>query len=84
MEEHPAPDSQPGPVHPPRPFLKRKTAKIVVQEKLAQPLKPEGKSRIDCWQKDKDTNIVYGNKKKLRKSLLKRKPEEEDPYSNMG
>lgn len=37
-------------------------------------MKPQGKSRIDCWHKDKDTNtVIYGNKeKKSRKSLLKK------------
>ena len=87
MEEYPPADGQQAPVHPPRPFLKRKTAKIVVQEKLVQPIKPKGKSKIDCWHKDSDTNVIYGNKvkKNNRRSLLKKKqPDEIDPYQNMG
>ena len=45
----------------PKPFLKRKTKAVVVAKEPAK--KPEGKSRIDCWHRDKDTNtIIYGNK----------------------
>lgn len=46
---------------PPKPFLKRKTKPVVVPKE--QQKKPAGKSRIDCWHRDKDTNtIIYGNK----------------------
>jgi hypothetical protein len=58
-----------------KPFLKRKTKAVVVVKK-EEAKKPEGKSRIDCWHRDKDTNtIIYGNNNPPplmpRKSLLK-------------
>lgn len=63
-----------SPNAPPRPFLKRKSKAVVVtkKEELKQ---PEGKSRIDCWHRDKDTNVlIYGNRavKAPRKNLMKK------------
>jgi hypothetical protein len=54
--------------------LKRKTKAVVVPKE--QQKKPAGKSRIDCWHRDKDTNtIIYGNKMpEPVKSLLKPNP----------
>ena len=64
---------------PARPFLKRKT-KAVKIDKSQTKIKPQGKSKIDCWQKGGDppgTTYIVGGKTKVsgkphRQSLLKR------------
>ena len=71
------PDEQDDPTKKkvsPRPFLKRKTKAVVVKA-VPKEEKPQGKSRIDCWHRDKDTNVlIYGNREpKSRKSLMKSK-----------
>jgi hypothetical protein len=64
---------------PARPFLKRKT-KAVKIDKAQTKIKPQGKSKIDCWQKggeQPNTTYIVGGKTKTgskphRQSLLKR------------
>lgn len=68
---------------PPRPFLRRKTKAVKVER--SQQYKPLGKSRIDCWQRDRDEN--KRGKKKQRQSLLKKNQESatkrlDQPYQN--
>ena len=60
----------------PKPYLKRKTKAVLVQD-LKKQQKEEAKApvtgRIDCWHRDKDTNVViYGNKTK--KNLMQKSP----------
>lgn len=58
----------------PKPYLKRRTKAVQVPKEEAK--KPTGKARIDCWHRDKDTNVlIYGNRPQpapARRSLLKR------------
>ena len=89
-EEKPFPGEQPpteleegedapkDPNVPARPFLKRKT-KAVKIDKSQTKYKPQGKSKIDCWQKGDTSGTTYivGGKttkgsKPHRQSLLKR------------
>ena len=53
-----------------------KDQKKEVKEKSVD---PKGKSRIDCWHRDKDANVViYGNRQQpgqMKKSLAKAKPQ---------
>lgn len=58
----------------PKPYLKRRTKAVLVPKEEVK--KPTGKARIDCWHRDKDTNVlIYGNRPSpgpARRSLLKR------------
>ena len=64
---------------PARPFLKRKTQAVKLGKSQTK-YKPQGKSKIDCWQKESTTgNATYivggkhlGKPKQHRQSLLKR------------
>lgn len=69
-------DTQPKKHGAPKPYLKRKTKAVLVQD-LKKQQKEESKApatgRIDCWHRDKDTNVViYGNKTK--KNLMQKSP----------
>ena len=59
----------------PKPFLKRKSKAVKVEPAQDKKEVINGKSRIDCWHRDKETNVmIYGNKQKSKKSLLKKSP----------
>lgn len=85
--EYPDPSKPPLNI-PAKPFLKRKTVTV---KNSNQTYKPQGKSKIDCWQNPgSDRNqIIIGGKgqKRQRQSLLKRNQQsakksryDENPY----
>ena len=71
-EELPPNESGTAPTVAPRPYLKRKANKVVI-EKTRKKEKVESKARTDCWQRSKnkkeEVTVVYGNKAEVKEEL---------------
>ena len=67
--------------------MKRKSKAVLVKDQKKENADTKGKPRIDCWHRDKDTNVViYGNRQQpgqRKKSLTKAKPQLRQEYQPM-
>lgn len=89
IETDDAEDAQKDPNVPARPFLKRNHSKAVKLDKSQKQAKPQGKSKIDCWQKEGTPNTItiiggkqLGGKKQNRQSLLKKTQQPKEPVQS--